>query len=234
MSEQGLPASDIGKEIVEHADLQRHGGHDDRTDRRLSIVEALLLALVALLAGWSGYAAAKWGTESRVELAHSSTLRTQANRAYDEEITLRNFDSSTFDAWFSAYIAKNQAAMTLAERRFRPNFRVAFDAWRATHPETNPNAPMGPTYMPEYRQPGLRTAQVLDARADRAFNQGDKAGRTADDYVRTTVFLAVVLFLVGISAHFPVRGGRYILIGLGGALLVLALVLVVGLPGPPS
>ncbi|MDF2753071.1 MAG: hypothetical protein K0S82_1454, partial [Gaiellaceae bacterium] len=37
-------------------------------DRILSIVEAVLLSLVALLAGWSGYAAVKWSTESRVAL----------------------------------------------------------------------------------------------------------------------------------------------------------------------
>jgi hypothetical protein len=234
MPEQRLPASDIGKEIVAHADHQAAGTRDDRNDRRLSIAEALVLALVALLAGWSGYAAAKWSTEQRLHLAQSSTLRAKANRAYQESLTLRNFDASTFDAWFSAYIAKNRQAMMLAERRFRPEFRVAFEAWRATKPETNPNAPRGPTYVRQYRQPGLARTEALDAKADHEFEQGDKAGRTGDDYVRTTVFLAIVLFLVGISSHFPVRGGRYLLIGLGTALLVLSLVLVAGLPGPPG
>jgi hypothetical protein len=111
---------------------------------------------------------------------------------------------------------------------------VAFDAWRATRPETNAAAPRGPTYMPQYRQPGLRRAQVLDAAADRAFERGESAGRTSDDYVRTTLFLAIVLFVVGISAHFPIRGGRYVLIALGSSLLVFSLVLVAALPGPPG
>ena len=38
-----------------------------------------------------------------------------------------------------------QRVMAISERRFRPDFRVAFDAWRATKPETNKNAPPGPT-----------------------------------------------------------------------------------------
>ena len=56
-----------------------------------------------------------------------------------------------------------------------PSFRVAFDAWRATNPETNPNAPRGPTFMPQYHQPGAsggkmrwttrRTRRLLPARA---------------------------------------------------------------------
>ena len=34
----------------------------------MQIREALLLSLVTIAAAWSGYAAAKWGTESRMEL----------------------------------------------------------------------------------------------------------------------------------------------------------------------
>ena len=99
----------------------------------------------------------------------------KANRANLEAMELRNFDSSTFEAWFSAYTARNAQAMTIAERRFRPEFHVAFDAWRATKPETNPNAPHGPTYMPQYRQPGLGQGKALDRQADEAFAAGAEA-----------------------------------------------------------
>jgi hypothetical protein len=226
----GLAPSEVGKEIAEHAKQQAH----ERRERMLSIAEAVLLSLVALLAAWSGYAAAKWSTESRVSLAESSTARAKANRANLEAMELRNFDSSTFEAWFAAYTAGNEQAMELAERRFRPQFRVAFDAWRATRPETNPRAPRGPTYMPQYRQPELRVGERLDAQADEAFATGASAGKTADDYVRTTVFLAVVLFLVGISAHFPLRSARYGLIALAVVLLVVSLVRLAQLPGLPD
>jgi hypothetical protein len=230
---EGLSAQEVGKEIAGHA--QPHGQDDahGRRDRFVSIAEAVLLSIVALTAAWSGYAAAKWSTESRVDLAEASTARTEANRADLQAIELRNFDSSTFEAWFAAYTAHNQQAMTLAEDRFRPDFRVAFEAWRATKPETNPNAPRGPTYMPQYQQPGLGKAKALDDQADEASAAGATAGETSDKYVRTTVFLASVLFLVGISTHFPVRGVRYGLVSLGGVLLVVSLVQLTQLPGPP-
>ena len=227
---EGLSPTEVGREIAEHARRPAH----ERRDQVLSIIEAVLLSLVALLAAWSGYAAAKWSTESRVSLAESATLRARANRANLVSMELRNFDSSTFEAWFSAYTARNEQAMRIAERRFRPQFRVAFDAWRATKPETNLHAPRGPTYMPQYRQPGLATATALDKQAEEAFAHGGSAGETADDYVRATVFLAVVLFLVGISAHFPLRTARYGLIGLGVVLLVVAVVQLTQLPGPPA
>ena len=173
-------------------------------------------------------------SESRVKLAEASTLRSEANRADIESIDLRNFDASTFNAWFSAFTVKNREAMALAERRFRPQFKVAFDAWLRTHPETNPKAPKGPTYMPQYKQPGLAKARSLDDEATMAFADGSTAATRSDDYVRTTVFLASVLFLVGISTQFRIRRVRYALIAVGTALLVLALVELTQLPGPPS
>jgi hypothetical protein len=115
----------------------------------------VLLSIVTIVTAWAGYSAAKWTTESRLELAEASALRTEANRALTAAADIRNFDSSTFGAWFTAYTLGNEAAMEIAERRFRPEFQVAFDAWLATDPATNPDAPPGPTYMPEYRQPEL-------------------------------------------------------------------------------
>ncbi len=227
---EGLSATEVGKEIGHHS---KRGDHErDRRDNLITIAEAVLLSVVALLAAWSGYAAAKWSTESRVQLAEASTLRVEANRADGDAEELRNFDSSTFEAWFAAYIAGNRAAMRIAERRFRPEFRVAFDAWRATKPETNPDAPRGPTYMPEYKEPGLGKGRTLDQQASNSFRTGEEAGATADKYVRLTVVLASILFLVGISTHFPLRGVRYGLVTLGAVLLVLSIAQIATLPRP--
>ena len=228
---EGLTASDVGTETAEHA--RRDDPHQSR-DRLLSVSEAVLLSVVALLAAWSGYAASKWSTESRVAFAEASADRTRANRAGLDALELRNFDSSTFEAWFAAFIARNKEAMTIAERRFRPAFRLAFDAWRATKPETNQNAPRGPTFMPQYRQPGLAGAAALDRKAEATFARGASAGETADKYVRTTVFLATVLFMVGISTHFPLRSVRYGLVGLASLVLVFSLATLSQLPRPPG
>ena len=104
----------------------------------------------------------------------------------------------------------------------------------ATHPLKNPHAPPDPSFMPQYRIPEQAQALVLNAQSDSYFNKGESAAGTADKYVRLTVFLAAVLFLVGISSHFPVRAARYGLIGIAASLLVLSVVQLLGLPGPPA
>ena len=83
---EGLSAEEVGKEIAEHAERSGEDDAQERRDRLVSIAEAILLSIVALLAAWSGYAAAKWSTESRVGLAEASTARSEANRANLEAI----------------------------------------------------------------------------------------------------------------------------------------------------
>jgi hypothetical protein len=231
---EGLSASEVGKEIGEHKKHAAEHTEGDRRDRLLSVTEALLLSFVAVLAAYSGYAAAKWSTESSVSLARASAARTKANRAQLEGLQIRTLDSVSFNAWFSAFSNGNANAERLAEKRLRVGYRPAFHAWLATDPEHNPNAPPGPSYMPQYVIPQEAAAKVDDAQADASFAKGSDAGATGDEYVRDTVFLATVLFLVGISGHFPLRQARYGLIGVGALILVFAIVQVLGLPGPPG
>jgi hypothetical protein len=232
---EGLSPAEVSREIAEHtkhtADAERH--EDDPHDRRLSIVEAVLLSLVAVLAAYSGFAAAKWGTESSVALARASAERTKANRADLEGIVTRTLDSASFNTWFTAFAAGDRNAERLARRRMRPGYRPAFNAWLATDPAHNRNAPLGPAYMPQYVIPQEAETKRLDAEADAAFAEGSRAGRTSDKYIRATVFLATVLFLVGISGHFRIRQARMGLIAAGVLLLGFAVVQLLGLPAPP-
>jgi hypothetical protein len=230
---EGLDAAEVGKEIAEHQAHKAGEADGDRHDRWISILEAAMLSFVAVLAAYSGYAAAKWGTESSISLAKASAIRTKASRADLEAIVTRTADSASFNAWFTAFVAHNAAAERIAERRLRPGYRVAFDAWLATDPLHNPNAPPGPAYMPQYVIPQQKAASLDDAKATQEFSKGESAGGTSDKYVRDTVFLATVLFLVGISGHFRIRQGRYALVGIGLALLAFSIIQLAGLPAPP-
>ena len=227
---EGFSATEAGKEIGQHA---KHAGGPDRQDRALAIGEAVLLSIVTIVAAWSGYSAAKWGTESSLALAEAASTRSKASRAFEESVTFRAADASTFNAWFSAYLVGDEAAMEVAEGRFRPEYRVAFDAWLATEPFENSDAPPGPQFMPEYVPTGLAESRKLDREADELLTEGEEAAETSDEYVRTTVILASVLFLVGISTQLPLRAGRYGLLVVGTGLLVFGGVLILLLPPPP-
>ena len=166
-------------------------------------------------------------------MAQSSTLRNLATRDDLTALSLRNFDSGTFNAWFIAFTLNSPKKEVIAERRFRPAFRVAFRAWLATDPLHNPHAPPGPTYMPQYKQPAQAKANALDRAADAKFDAGNQAGLVGDNYVRITVFLAAVLFLVGIGSSFKLNSVRYALIAFGSVLLILSVVLILRQPGLP-
>ena len=231
---EGLAPAEVGKEIAEHrkhgVGEEDHGGHRDRW---ISIVEAVILSSVAVLAAYSGYAAAKWATESSVSLASASALRTKASRADLEALATVTQDSVSFNAWFTAFIAGHVKGEQLALRRLRPGYKPAFYAWLATDPAHNPNAPPDPEYMPQYVIPQQRAANAYDTASDAAFRKGENAGGTSDDYVRDTVFLATVLFLVGISGHFRILQARFALVAIGVVLLVFSIVQLGGLPAPP-
>jgi hypothetical protein len=239
---EGLDPIESGKKLHEHGEAAQEraaeeGGHQEAADRHsriLQICEAALLAVVTLTAAWAGYSAAKWSTESRVDIAKASSLGNVATRDDLSAISLRNFDASTFNAWFIAFTLNSPQKEAIAVHRFRPQFLVAFNAWMATDPLHNPDAPPGPTYMPQYHLPQQTQADALDNESASKFQQGNQAGLTSDNYVRITVLLAVVLFLVGIGSSFKLKGVRYALVGFGSVLLIFSVVLIVQQPGPPS
>jgi hypothetical protein len=238
---EGLSPSEVGKEISEHRhrveEKQKEQGESTAEakgqERWLTITEAVLLAVVAILAAWSGFASAKWSTHSSLDLAKASAARTEANRADYEASSLQTFDSTMFTAWFSAYVAGNKAAERVAEARFRPVYLAAFKAWLATDPFHNPKAPKGPSYMPQYKLSQVAQANAFDAEASNDYSLGEQAGANADNYVRTTVYLATVLFLVGISGHFKVRAARIGLISVAGVILVFSCISLILAPKPP-
>ena len=88
--------------------------------------------------------------------------------------------------------------------------------------------------MPQYHPTGEAAAKVLDAQADAYYTEGQHAATTGDKYIRVTVILASVLFLVGISSHFPLTSIRIGLVAVGAALLVLAAIEILQLPRPPT
>ena len=244
---EGLSPIEAGKKLHEHGEQAEQAERDEgsgdqgggrtreeRHSRIVQICEAVLLALVTITAAWAGYAAARWGTASRIEIAQSSTMRNLATRYDLQAQSTRNFDSSTFNAWFIAFTLNSPQKEAIAIRRFRPQFRVAFNAWMATDPLHNKNAPPGPTYMPQYKLPDQAKANALDAEATTKFDVGNHGGLISDDYVRITVFLAAVLFLVGIGSSFKLYNIRYALVSFGTVLLILAAVLLLRQPGLPG
>ena len=96
--------------------------------------------------------------------------------------------------------------MKIAERRFRPAYGVASSVAQ-DRPRDVPDAPPGPSYMPIYI-PAEAQLLGLDKKANAHAAAGEAAGVAGDQYVRVTVVLAGVLFLIGIGSTFTLAGVR--------------------------
>src|ERR1700678_2276181 len=188
MPEAGGANIEIAKHLSEHGESSEHV--------ILEIFEALVLAIVAIATAWSGYQAALWTGHQSELYGQASKLRVQAEGATTAANQERLYNASTVVEWLKAEALDQKKLSDLFERRFLPEFRPAFDAWRKTDPLNNPNAPAGPQLMAEYRSSKTEEAAKLNDQATAVFEQGTRAREYADLYVRGTVTLATVLLLI--------------------------------------
>jgi hypothetical protein len=196
----------------------------------LEIVEALVLAIVAIATAWSGYQAALWTGHQSELYGQASKLRVQAEGAATFANQERLYNASTVVEWLKAEAHSDKKLTDLFERRFLPEFRPAFEAWKKTDPLNNPNAPAGPQLMAEYRSSRTDEAARLNNQATEAFEQGTKGREFADQYVRATVTLATVLLLIAISQRFKTRGVRVALLVIAALLLCFPVYHILTLP----
>jgi hypothetical protein len=224
---------DLNAEIAEslaEAERARAASEKRRWEERVEIVEALLLAIVAVATAWSGYQAAQWDGRQAELYAQSSTMQTRANRALTLGGQQRLLDVTTFNTWIEAQSEGKRELAALLERRFSPEYQTAFDAWIALDPFSNPDAPPGPGFMPQYVNPLLERGAALNRQGGRIFEIGVAARHQADEYIRTTVVLATVLFLLALSQRFRIRQVRIGVVAVAVGLILYGLISIATYP----
>lgn len=201
-----------------------------RRERWLEIVAALMLSLATLGIAWSGYQAAKWSGLQARRYTQASSARSLANQAATLAAQDRTQDLLNFNRWLEVSTAGQTDIADLYQRRFREEFRPAFDRWLASDPLHSPSAIASPLLEKNYKLANMEKADRLERLGDRRFEQGKEATEHADDYVFVTVFFAVVLFFAGISLRFAWFPVRIFILGLGAALLLWGAGRLLGLP----
>src|SRR3954469_11916883 len=196
----------------------------------LEVAEAFVLAIVAVATAWSGYQAALWTGRQAELYGQAGKLRIQAEGAERYANQERLYDASTVVEWLKAQAQGNKVLADLFERRFLPEFRPAFEAWKQTDPLNNPSAPPGPELMQEYRSSRSEQASQLDKKATAVFDEGTRAREDSDLYVRATVTLATVLLLVAIGQRFKSSRARIGLAVFEGILLCFPIYHILTLP----
>jgi hypothetical protein len=198
-------------------------GEKRRWEELIEILEVVVLAMAAIATAWSGYQAAKGDGQQSVLYSDASVDRIQANTAATLGQQRLAADGAMFSAWLQARAASNPQLQATFVRRFSPEYRTAFGAWLKTEPFTNPDAPPGPGYMPEYHNPQMEQANELNEKAATLEHAGTEARHTAEEYVRATVLFALVLFLIAVGQRFRIRGVRIATIAMAFGLFAFAL-----------
>ena len=189
----------------------------------IEIIEALILALVAVATAWSGFQAAEWAGKRAEDYAKANRLRVTAEGLATLAGQERIYDSDTFNSWLVAKLDNKKEAAEFFERRFRDEYRIAFAAWMGTDPFNNAQAPPGPIFMPEYHNAKHEQFLGLNKQAADIADEGVKSGETGDKYVRITVLLATVLLITAIGQRFRFKSVRIAFMILAFLLLCLPL-----------
>src|SRR6186997_1893377 len=153
---------------------------------RTELVATVLLSVAAVATAWSGYQATRWNGEQAKASSRTNAIRVEAARAQGLSESQTQVDVATFIQWVDAYALKRTELSDFYFKRFRKEFRPAVAAWLATKPLENPNAPLTPFAMPQYK---------LAAAAVRRDIQ------RSSNYVLGVVLFSVALFFAGTATR---------------------------------
>jgi hypothetical protein len=202
----------------------------DRWEPLAEVIATLVLALATLATAWSGYQSARWGGEQSTNYSQAGSLRTESVRASNNAGQLIQIDIGLFANWVNAFAAGDNELAIFYEQRFRDEFQPAFEAWLATDPRNNPDAPSSPFALPEYRVSSAEKSAELEKQAEEKFAAGQEANEISDKYILNTVVLASVLFLGGIASRFKAMSARWVIITISLVILTFGLINIITYP----
>jgi hypothetical protein len=201
-----------------------------RFEKWLEIAATLLLAFATVGSAWSAYQAKRWGGVQMFRLIASNGARSEAVRLSDKASQLTSIDVSMFLQYAAAVSSHQEQLADFILQRFRPEMKVAVDAWRATQPLKNPDSPPSPFAMKEYSLSTLQQADQMNQLALQKLNEAKAANTRADDYVLLTVLFASALFLGGMGTKMQFRSLRIVLLSLGIIVFLATAVTLISMP----
>lgn len=203
---------------------------DRRIKRWAELLETIVLTVATLAAVWAGYQAGQWGGRQTTLNIDATTRRIEATQSSGRAQQLQLVDIGLFTNWVNAFAMGDEARAGFYQDRFRDEFQPAFDAWLATQPLQNPDAPGSPFEMPEYQVAGFAQADQLEAEAGRMTQEAEEAGAIGDRFTLTAVILASSLLLAGLSSRFEWEELRGVVVVAALLVLLFCVVSILRLP----
>jgi hypothetical protein len=192
----------------------------ERKDHLLEIAATVLLALAAIATAWSTYQSAVWRGKQAEAQSASIAARVESTRDAGVANRQAQVDLALFTQWIDAYAQHRTELTDFYRRRFREEFVPAFDAWVATRPLQNPNAPLSPFAMPQYKLAASAQADALEEQAAEFSRVVARNINRSDSYTFAVVLFAISLFFAALSTRMPSRDIRVALLAFGYVLFL--------------
>jgi hypothetical protein len=187
---------------------------------RVELAATILLSVAAVATAWSSYQATRWNGEQAKAASRTNAIRIDAARAQGLAQAQTQVDVATFTQWVDAFARDETMLADFYFERFRAEFKPAVEAWIAERPLRNPDAPLTPFAMPQYRLAATAEAERLDAEAALSAAVVQRNIQRASNYVLAAVLFAVSLFFAGLSTKLSDRRLRKVTVGLGCAVFL--------------
>jgi hypothetical protein len=201
-----------------------------RSIAAIELIATVLLAFAAVSTAWCGYQATRWNGEQAKSAAAASATRFQAARASDLANAQTQVDVATFVAWADAYAHDDQELIGFYQARFRAEFKPAVEAWLATRPLQNADAPLTPFVMPEYKLASAADADRFDKQAEVLAATVRQNLQRASNYVLGVVLCSVALFFGGVSTKLAAPALRAATVSIGCVVFIGTLVWLASFP----
>ncbi len=224
--EPETPAEDPSRSLADRADsvAERFGKSD-----WIELGATLLLALATIASAWSAYQATRWGGVQANAYSSAAATRAESVRASNTALAQQQVDVATYIAWLDTYASERPILLAFYEDRFRPEFKPAFEAWRASAPAGS--VPDGsPFSRPEYVLAEQLKADDLLAQADDFAAVARAANQTGDNFILVAVLMASVLFFAGVGTKFRGTVTRRTMISMAAVVFTVGLVVIASLP----
>lgn len=159
----------------------------------IDVIFAVLLPIATPVTAVCVYQATPFGESAR--------YRSESIKASSMANSGELVDVQIFLDWVNAVSQGDLHQKAFLEERFRPEFRPAFEAWKAGANATNPIPPGTPFSLPAYALAKNNESALLEAKAAAAFSSGQDANDNGDLYISYTILFSIVMFFCGIYSR---------------------------------
>jgi hypothetical protein len=199
-------------------------------EHRIDVIATVLLSIATLATAWAGYQSTRWHSEQAKAQAAATKNRIEATKSADVANRETQVDVALFIQWVDARAQSDRELAAFYRERFTDRFKPAFQAWIATDPLADPDAPSSPFVMEQYKLTANDEAESLEAAANSAGAQAVEDIERADRYVLAVVLFASCLFFAGLSTRLRTPTTQSAVLALGCVMFLGTLIWVATFP----